>query len=974
MNIKNIKNFREIDFKYEDLLKNKEELEELIAKRKNTYEVASKLFQDNGEDVTTLDKLKDEIKENETTLENYNWTIISLSPIMNMMQEVTDMSTNYMLDIKRALETGDYSVEELKNNANKINVEVNKVLAAEKEKYKEQIIHIVKESDLNRVFAGVTWAVTRSVKLLTDNYITTNDKINELEESKSKLKEELTNKTNRYQELIDNVNSDKDILEINTLDEEITSIRSELNSTIKELLDYNKNKEDILSEIESYIGSYAPKEEVKEETLENNELEEEKIETPSDVIDAEFSENKENNNDKKELKEEKLENKESEEVDIPEEIEAINEEEVEDLSKADERTLMPKKPKVKDVSQSTNLYEIAEVIQQLNPNAEIRVADMGLDSMATQRFYSSVPVDQLVLPEGFYYNDKNGITNKHNTQTGMYCALEVEDLSKADERTLMPKKLKVKDVSQSTNLYEIAEVIQQLNPNAEIRVADMGLDSMATQRFYSSVPVDQLVLPEGFYYNDKNGITNKHNTQTGMYCALEVEDLSKADERTLMPKKPKVKDVSQSTNLYEIAEEVEVKPEEIMPSTPSLNNDLDYSFMDRVSSGKVSDKLMGEIKDTINEKEAIEKDNELDYSFVNMVNKNAVNIVAYNGPSTKDIVKATENYVTAPKKEESSHKFSIKGKLSKWIFKAVLAGVAAIGLYFGLTNKNETTATMSTLEVDAETGEHERVRTSLAVQDGAVYIKYTDGISEKVSVVDTNGNLLPAGTEIFDARGTSYTIERYETAYNSTGAYIVAIVSASILAMNAAKDFKNKSNGSQQSNVSEASENGINNELSPSNKLENTQELEPVQAHNTEKFVPPMEVPVGAEEISNNDILRSVEENDTDTLVVDDDMFVPPMELPDENPFEVKNVSNTKEKIKKLVNDINAVNVGSGAYYNGAKNIITNLPAEQLVLPSGYDLENGKITNHEDIELEVTSFVKVNNDLSDELAKQLTKK
>ena len=807
MDIKNIKNWREIDFKYEDLLKNKKELEELIAKRKNTYEVASKLFQDNGEDVTTLDKLKDEISENENTLVVYNETINSLSPVMNMMQEVTDMSTNYMIDIRSALVTGNYSVEELKNNANKINVEVNKVLAAERENSKEQIIHIVKESDLNRVFAGVTWAVTRSVKLLTDNYITTNDKINELEESKSKLKEELANKTNRYQELIDNVNNDKDILEINTLDEEITSIRSELNSTIKELLDYNKNKEDILSEIESYIGSYAPKEEVKEETLENNELEEveENKEVLNDVIDAEFSENKENNNDTKELKEEKLENKESEEVNIPEEIEAINE------------------------------------------------------------------------------------------------------------------------------------------------------------------------------------------------------------------------------------EEVEVKPEEIMPSTPSLNNDLDYSFMDRVSSGKVSDKLMSEINDTINEKEAIKKDNELDYSFVNMVNKNADNTVAYNGPSTKDIVKttekdnelnysfvnmvnknadntvayngpstkdivkATENYVTAPKKEESSHKFSIKGKLSKWIFKAVLAGVAAIGLYFGLTNKNETTATMSTLEVDAETGEHERVRTSLAVKDGAVYIKYTDGISEKVSVVDTNGNLLPAGTEIFDARGTSYIIERYETAYNSTGAYIVAIVSASILAMNAAKDFKNKLNDSQQSNVSEASENVINNESLPSNKLENTQELEPVQAHNTEKFVPPMEiptqveekdalaednykfvppmeVPVGAEEISNDDILKSVKENDTDTLVVDDDKFVPPMELPDENPFEVKNVSNTKEKIKKLVNDINAVNIGSGAYYNGAKNIITNLPAEQLVLPSGYDLENGKITNHEDIELEVTSFVKVNNDLSDELAKQLTKK
>ena len=96
--------------------------------------------------------------------------------------------------------------------------------------------------------------------------------------------------------------------------------------------------------------------------------------------------------------------------------------------------------------------------------------------------------------------------------------------------------------------------------------------------------------------------------------------------------------------------------------------------------------------------------------------------------------------------------------------------------------------------------------------------------------------------------------------------------------MNAAKDFKNKLNGSQQPNVSEAQENGINNESLPSNKLENTQELEPVQAHNTEKFVPPMEVPVGAEEISNKHILRSVEENDTDTLDVDDDMIVPAME------------------------------------------------------------------------------------------------
>jgi hypothetical protein len=30
---------------------------------------------------------------------------------------------------------------------------------------------------------------------------------------------------------------------------------------------------------------------------------------------------------------------------------------------------------------------------------------------------------------------------------------------------------------------------------------------------YSSVDIDKLVLPEGFYYNQKNGVTNKHRTK-----------------------------------------------------------------------------------------------------------------------------------------------------------------------------------------------------------------------------------------------------------------------------------------------------------------------------------------------------------------------------------------------------------------------------------------------------------------------------
>lgn len=93
----------------------------------------------------------------------------------------------------------------------------------------------------------------------------------------------------------------------------------------------------------------------------------------------------------------------------------------------------------------------------------------------------------------------------------------------------------VKDVSESTDLYEIVKVIRDLNPNAIIRVGNPSLDSLARERFYSSVPGNKLILPEGFYYNDKNGITNKHKTQSGKYVSLAVEDLSLAKEETLLP-------------------------------------------------------------------------------------------------------------------------------------------------------------------------------------------------------------------------------------------------------------------------------------------------------------------------------------------------------------------------------------------------------------------------------------------------------
>ena len=201
---------------------------------------------------------------------------------------------------------------------------------------------------------------------------------------------------------------------------------------------------------------------------------------------------------------------------------------VDDLALADESTL---KPKIKEISQTTNIDEIRDALQELNPNAEIRVTDLVLSPSLDRKIYSSVPLDELVLPDGFYIDDRD-ITNRHRTRTGLYCSIQVEDLALADRRYLKPKY----DVTKTTNISEIAEVLQELNPDAEIRLGDARVDSQAARRLYSSLPLEDLVLPYGLYMHDENTLTNKHKTENGIYCLLRVEDLALADESKLMPR------------------------------------------------------------------------------------------------------------------------------------------------------------------------------------------------------------------------------------------------------------------------------------------------------------------------------------------------------------------------------------------------------------------------------------------------------
>jgi|GEM_PF-5183819 len=180
-----------------------------------------------------------------------------------------------------------------------------------------------------------------------------------------------------------------------------------------------------------------------------------------------------------------------------------------------------------------NFNQLINEIRKLNPNVEIRVGDPQFDSLASERIFSSVPMEQLKLPEGYYSNEKNGITNKHNTETGLYTTLSVESLDDMVVGQTLPSVDASKPL-ETTNVEEIAIALQRLNPGVSIRLSNPELDSEAYRKIYCSVPVSDLALPQPFYYNEKNGITNKHQSATGQYAAIDVEDLSKANPSMLV--------------------------------------------------------------------------------------------------------------------------------------------------------------------------------------------------------------------------------------------------------------------------------------------------------------------------------------------------------------------------------------------------------------------------------------------------------
>lgn len=180
-----------------------------------------------------------------------------------------------------------------------------------------------------------------------------------------------------------------------------------------------------------------------------------------------------------------------------------------------------------------NFNQLINEIRKMNPGVEIRIGDPNFDSRARDRIFSSIPLEQLKLPEGYYSNDKNGITNKHNSETGVYTSLSVESLSNMVVGQTYPN-VDASKLLETTNVREIAIALQKLNPGVNIKLSLPAYDTQATSKIWCDVAMNELALPEPFYSNGKNGITNKHYSQNGMYVTIDVEDIKKAHPETLM--------------------------------------------------------------------------------------------------------------------------------------------------------------------------------------------------------------------------------------------------------------------------------------------------------------------------------------------------------------------------------------------------------------------------------------------------------
>ncbi len=152
-----------------------------------------------------------------------------------------------------------------------------------------------------------------------------------------------------------------------------------------------------------------------------------------------------------------------------------------------------------------------------------KFTDNGIDSARLETISKTLEKLQIRMPR------LKGEHNPPEIEAILNMTQNSDDLKrKVDE---LKSRVEIKKVQVLTNIKEVIEELKKLNPDAEIELVDEDTYVGSIRRLKLSVPAEELALPYGFEYNEKNGITNKHHTDDGSYISLqcmtpeEIEDL-----------------------------------------------------------------------------------------------------------------------------------------------------------------------------------------------------------------------------------------------------------------------------------------------------------------------------------------------------------------------------------------------------------------------------------------------------------------
>lgn len=166
-------------------------------------------------------------------------------------------------------------------------------------------------------------------------------------------------------------------------------------------------------------------------------------------------------------------------------------------------------------AEELDLNGLLAKLKSLNPNV-----DLDIDSI-NGTILSSKKIEELKLPEGFYYNEQKGITNENNTKSGNYISAKVVLIHKVDKNELLNKILnnendvkkeeKIEEPKKETNEEEfylilIANELLKLNPDV------ISLDR-TNNTIISSKKIEELNLPEGLICKE-NGIVDSTTGKT----------------------------------------------------------------------------------------------------------------------------------------------------------------------------------------------------------------------------------------------------------------------------------------------------------------------------------------------------------------------------------------------------------------------------------------------------------------------------